>query len=122
MGEVVQFPVSDEAPHFCISVVWDENRWNIDVIDFHNKALPTHTMFREIAEALIPIAGGLTHQAEALEPTEKGCIVSNVSFYSSGVIEFQTQPLNTAKRKAWFLAALDTLRKNVDRKKRKAKT
>jgi hypothetical protein len=122
VGEVIEFKDYATPPHFAISVIWQDNKWNVDVIDFHRPDMPTHEMFREIAETLIPVAGGLIHNAEALMPTDKGCMITNITIYDSGIIDFQTQPLNTAKRRAWFMHALDTIRADVETKwKRKRK-
>jgi hypothetical protein len=119
VGEVIGFPKPDiEPPHFCISAIWEDGRWQVDVIDFHDKSMSTPDMFRDIAEALFPIAGGLVSQAEAEEPTDKGFIVSNLSIFSSGIIDLRTQPLDNAKRRAWFGHALDTIKGSVLGKKK----
>jgi hypothetical protein len=56
-------------------------------------------------------------------PTDKGCIITNITIYSSGVIDLQTQPLDTPKRRTWLANALDTVKRDVlgkGKRKRKA--
>jgi hypothetical protein len=123
MGEVIEFKDFVDPPNFCISAIWTDDKWAVDVLDFHRPDMPTHAMFREIAEALVPIAGGLIHNAEGMVPTDKGCIITNITIYSSGVIDLQTQPLDTPKRRTWLANALDTVKRDVlgkGKRKRKA--
>jgi hypothetical protein len=115
MGEIIELNnYKDMTPSFCISAqLMADGSWAIQVNDFYDDRMDSHAVFREIAEALIPIAGGLIHNAEELEPTKRGCIISNITIYTDGHIDYHTRPLDTPERKAWFLAALSKIRSHV---------
>ena len=114
MGEVVELNnYKDLTPHFAIGAHLVDGVWDVEVIDFYDNRMDVHAVFREIADALIPIAGGMVHHAEKLEPTTRGCIIANITLYAGGHIEFRTRPLDTEERKSWFLAALNKIKRNV---------
>jgi len=114
MGEVIEFEGKDRQPRFTITCRLDEEgSWLVTVDRFYDDGMPLHAMYREIAEALLPIAGGMIYSAEELEPTKRGCIVTNIALYENGHIDFHSRPFDTEERKAWFLDALKVIRKNV---------
>jgi hypothetical protein len=123
VGEVIALTdYIEECPAgFTINAVAGaDGNWMVNVLEFHDHRMPTHEMFREIADAMIPIAGGFIHSAEALNPTERGCIVASIQLFSNGNIDFHSEPINTKERKAWFARALRKVSENVTGKKRKA--
>jgi hypothetical protein len=114
MGEVLDFIPGRNPPGFTLNAVRDEaGTWAVEVADFYDTRIPVHEMFREVADALIPIAGGMIHNAEQLEPTTRGCIVANMTLYEDGYIELRTRPIDTPDRKGWFAAALDKIKDGI---------
>lgn len=103
-------------PHFTISAeMAEDGTWTVSVTEFYDDQMDTHALYREIAEALIPIAGGMIHSAEDLEPTRRGCIISNITIYQDGFIEMRNPPMDTPERKAWLVAALNKVKRRIQR-------
>lgn len=117
MGEILEFKSSrDTTPHFSISARVDgKGDWVISVDDFYDNNMENHAIYREIADAMIPLAGGLIHTAEELHPTKKGCIITNITIFGNGDISLHLPPMDTPDRKQWMLSALDSIRRMVER-------
>jgi hypothetical protein len=117
MGEVVEFEdKKDRMPSFTISCRLDEEQsWHVTVDKFYDDRMEEHAAYREIAEALLVVMGGMIHSAEEMEPTARGSIVSNIALYKNGHIDFHSEPINTKERKAWFLEALKIIKKTVQK-------
>lgn len=114
MGEILDFTPAEKVPAFTIQAHKDHvGVWCVSVPEFYDTKMPVHEMFREIADALIGIAGGMIHNAEALEPTSRGCIVTNISLYEDGYIELKTAELDTPEKKAWLIQAIENVRDGI---------
>jgi hypothetical protein len=115
MGEVVELNnYKDMTPRFSLEATMDEEgSWRVAITDFYDDRMDTHAVYREIAEALIPIAGGMVHSAEDLEPTKNGCIMTSILLFQGGHIDFRSHPLDTKERKDWVCSALDRIKRNV---------
>jgi hypothetical protein len=93
----------------------EEGEWIISVSDFYDRSMEDHEVYREIAETIIPLAGGLVHSAEKLHPTKRGCVISYIAIYGSGDIEMHLPPMDTPDRKQWMLDTLDAIKRNIKR-------
>ena len=114
MGEVLDFMPAEKVPAFTLHAHKDgEGMWAVSVTEFYDSKVPVHEMFREIADALVGIAGGMIHNAESLEPTSRGCMMSHIALYEDGYAELKTAPLDTPARKAWLIQALENIRDGI---------
>lgn len=105
-------------PSFTVSAEHRDGAWYVNVEDFHDKGMSVADMYREIAEALPPLACGLIKSAEMANPTKRGFLFASISLFVDGTIQLHSRPLNSPKRKAWFMNALDKVKEHAMPKKR----
>jgi hypothetical protein len=122
-SNIIDFKPKPTQSHFIIDAVQEPNdMWHVTIDEFHDHSLPPNQVMLEIAEALIPIAGGLVRAAEENVPTERGRMIANISIYDNGHITFQSDDIDTEERRAWFHEALNRIRDNFISKKKRHKT
>jgi len=85
MGEVIHVDTRRRESFELYAVKGDDGRWQINV-SWYDKSVAGPEVFREVAEALIPISGGLIVAAEGIDPSTRGTIVANFNLYEDGNI------------------------------------
>ena len=123
MGEIIAFEKEVQRSSFTISAeIDDDGTWHASIDRFYHPSMPQSEVYREIAEALIPIAGGMLKEAEEIEPTKRGPLVIMIAMYQSGIIDFMSHEIDTSERVDWFSDALDALKRMVKKQWRKQQT
>jgi hypothetical protein len=127
MGEVIKLNVMNSPKpdsvekYFAISAHSStDGNWAIRVTEFYDPAKNEADIFREVAEHLTPIAGGMIHNAEEIEPTARGKLVVTINMFNDGTVDLISSPIKTAKQKSWFKFMLtNVIRDITGAKKRK---
>jgi hypothetical protein len=115
---VIDFQPKRKVPSFTISAVQDSAKgWVVSINEFYDYSLTPAQAMREIADAMVVMAGGMIAAAESKEPTNQGRMIAAVSFYEGGHIELQSEPLDSKAKWDWLIAALETARKQFSKKK-----
>ena len=122
-ADIIDFRPKSTKPHFTIAVEQErDSNWHVIVKEFYDHNKPEDQVLLEIAETLIPVAGGLVRTAEAIKPSERGRIVCNISIFDNGHIVFQSDPIDSEERRLWFNDALHRIRTHFIGKKKRRET
>lgn len=64
----------------------DRQRWDVGVA-YYDRSIPEPQVYREVAEALVEILGGLTVAAEGMDPSTRGSLLVNISLFEDGSVD-----------------------------------
>jgi hypothetical protein len=88
--------------------------WHVAIDDYYNSRAERHEMLRDVANAMLDMAGGFIESAEEAEPTGRGKLVTYSAVYMDGSIDFHSMPMDTDAKKEWMLLTLELIRERIE--------
>lgn len=113
MGEVIEVDMR-RPQSFTISAVFSEDNgtWSASV-DYYDKQTDKAEYFREVAAALIPLAGGLIAAAEGHDASRRGLMVANFSVFEDGTVDMNVPADMDKIMEAWIFRAIDRIKEKL---------